>query len=91
MWLAVAGALVGSMFALTNFSALMFMHVLKWPMAFAVLGALACGALLGAMYGDGAIPARWKEPVLEALSMQRPPTVLWETYHPRRLLELVES
>jgi ribose transport system permease protein len=42
---------VGSMFALTNFCALMLMHVLKWPVAFAVLGTLVCGAFLGAING----------------------------------------
>ncbi|MCP5265693.1 MAG: SMP-30/gluconolactonase/LRE family protein [Burkholderiaceae bacterium] len=42
---------VGSMFALTNFAALMMMHVLKWPVAASVLGALACGAVLGAING----------------------------------------
>jgi ribose transport system permease protein len=39
---------VGSIFALSNFSALMMMHVLKWPVPVAVLGTLACGALSGA-------------------------------------------
>ncbi len=42
---------VGSMFALTNFCALMLMHVLKWPVGFAVLGTLVCGAFLGAING----------------------------------------
>ena len=42
---------VGSTFALTNFCALMLMHVLKWPMAAAVAGTLLCGALLGAVNG----------------------------------------
>jgi ribose transport system permease protein len=42
---------VGSMFALTNFCALMLMHVLKWPVGLAVLGTLVCGALLGAING----------------------------------------
>ena len=42
---------VGSMFALTNFCALMLMHVLKWPVAAAVAGTLLCGALLGAING----------------------------------------
>ncbi len=42
---------VGSMFALTNFCALMLMHVLKWPVGLAVLGTLACGAALGAING----------------------------------------
>ncbi len=42
---------VGSMFALTNFCALLLMHVLKWPVGLAVLGTLVCGALLGAVNG----------------------------------------
>ncbi len=42
---------VGSMFALTNFCALMLMHVLKWPMPLVVIGTLLCGGLLGAVNG----------------------------------------
>jgi ribose transport system permease protein len=42
---------VGSMFALTNFCALYFMHVLKWPVAGAVVATLAFGAALGAVNG----------------------------------------
>lgn len=42
---------VGSMFALTNFCALMLVHVLKWPVGLAVLGTLVCGAALGAING----------------------------------------
>src|SRR4249919_3627005 len=42
---------VGSMFALTNFCALHFMHVLKWPVAGAVVATLVFGALLGAVNG----------------------------------------
>lgn len=42
---------VGSMFALTNFCALMLMHVLKWPVMAAVAGTLLCGAMLGAVNG----------------------------------------
>lgn len=42
---------VGSVFALTNFCALMLMHVLKWPVALAVAGTLVFGALLGAING----------------------------------------
>jgi ribose transport system permease protein len=42
---------VGSMFALTNFCALYFMHVLKWPVAGAVVATLLFGALLGAING----------------------------------------
>ena len=42
---------VGSVFALTNFCALMLVHVLKWPVAAAVAGTLVFGALLGAING----------------------------------------
>jgi len=42
---------VGSMFALTNFCALYFMHVLKWPVVGAVAATLAFGAALGAVNG----------------------------------------
>ena len=42
---------VGSMFALTNFCALYCMHVLKWPVAAAVVATLLFGALLGAVNG----------------------------------------
>ena len=42
---------VGSTFALTNFVALMLMHVLKWPVAAAVAATLAAGAALGAING----------------------------------------
>lgn len=42
---------VGSIFALTNFCALMCMHVLKWPVGASVLATLAVGALLGAVNG----------------------------------------
>lgn len=42
---------VGSMFALTNFCALMFVHVLKWPVALAVPATLGCGAVLGGING----------------------------------------
>lgn len=42
---------VGSMFALTNFCALMLMHVFKLPVGVAVLGTLAFGAMLGAING----------------------------------------
>lgn len=51
-------------------------------------GAIA-GALLGAFYGEGAIPERWKKPVLEALSNR--PGPLYELYHPRNLLTLLEA
>ena len=42
---------VGSMFALTNFCALMLMQVLKWPVPMVIVGTLVCGALLGAING----------------------------------------
>ena len=42
---------VGSMFALTNLCALYLMHVLKWPVAGAVVVTLLVGALLGAVNG----------------------------------------
>jgi len=42
---------VGSTFALTNFCALYFMHVLKWPVLGAVMATLVFGALLGAVNG----------------------------------------
>nr|WP_218628140.1 SMP-30/gluconolactonase/LRE family protein [Variovorax sp. dw_954] len=42
---------VGSMFALTNFFALLFIHVLKWPVLLAVPATLLCGAALGAVNG----------------------------------------
>lgn len=42
---------VGSSFALTNFCALFFMHVLKWPVAAAVPVTLLFGAALGAVNG----------------------------------------
>ncbi|WP_218511600.1 SMP-30/gluconolactonase/LRE family protein [Variovorax sp. dw_308] len=42
---------VGSMFALTNFFALLFIHVLKWPVLLAVPATLLCGAVLGAVNG----------------------------------------
>ena len=42
---------VGSMFALTNFCALYFMHVLKWQVAPAVAVTLLFGAALGAVNG----------------------------------------
>jgi ADP-ribosyl-[dinitrogen reductase] hydrolase len=48
------------------------------------------GALLGACYGESAIPERWKTKVWEALGPPAPPTPLWETYHPRILLRLLD-
>ena len=49
-------------------------------------GALT-GALLGARFGERALPEKWKAPVLEALSFSRGPLV--ERYHPMQLLQLV--
>jgi ADP-ribosyl-[dinitrogen reductase] hydrolase len=46
------------------------------------------GALLGAYWGEQAIPRRWREAVLGALAGQPGP---WgDTYHPRRLLALAD-
>jgi len=42
---------VGSIFALTNFCALVMMHILKLPVPLAVLGTVVCGGLLGAVNG----------------------------------------
>lgn len=42
---------LGSIFALTNLAALMFMHVLGWSVPASVLATLAIGALLGAVNG----------------------------------------
>lgn len=42
---------LGSIFALTNLAALMFMHVFGWSVPAAVLATLAIGALLGAVNG----------------------------------------
>jgi ADP-ribosylglycohydrolase len=50
-------------------------------------GAVA-GALLGAWWGEQAIPRRWRDAVLGALEGDTGP---WgDTYHPRRLLALVD-
>ncbi|MDC0747429.1 ADP-ribosylglycohydrolase family protein [Polyangium mundeleinium] len=48
------------------------------------------GALLGARFGEDAIPAAWRERVLGALA-DRPPSALRDLYHPRRLVELADS
>jgi ADP-ribosylglycohydrolase len=45
------------------------------------------GALLGAFYGEEAIPAEWKRVVLDSMATVRGP--LWNLYHPRHLLPLV--
>ncbi len=50
-------------------------------------GAIA-GALLGAVHGERAIPARWRRLVLHALE-NAAPSALRDTYHPARLLDLV--
>jgi ADP-ribosylglycohydrolase len=50
-------------------------------------GAVA-GALLGARFGESAIPEAWRARVLDALQ-DGPPGPLRDLYHPRRLLELV--
>lgn len=42
---------LGSTFALTNLAALIFMHVLGWPVVPTVLATLAIGGLLGAVNG----------------------------------------
>ncbi|WP_224242873.1 ADP-ribosylglycohydrolase family protein [Hyalangium gracile] len=47
------------------------------------------GALLGAFHGEEAIPADWKRTVLESMSTVRGP--LWNLYHPRHLLTLVQA
>jgi ADP-ribosyl-[dinitrogen reductase] hydrolase len=44
------------------------------------------GALLGAFYGERAIPDDWRRPVMEAMATVRGP--LWNLYHPRHLLPL---
>ncbi len=44
------------------------------------------GALMGAVYGERAIPQMWQEQVLEALGHMA--GILWEAYHPRFLLNL---
>ncbi|MBX5480305.1 MAG: ADP-ribosylglycohydrolase family protein [Myxococcaceae bacterium] len=43
------------------------------------------GALLGAVYGEQAIPSKWRAAVLEALPIQ---PALRDVYHPRELLPL---
>jgi ADP-ribosylglycohydrolase len=50
--------------------------------------AAVTGALLGAYWGEEAIPARWRRTVLSALEGETGPFA--DTYHPRRLLELVD-
>ena len=47
------------------------------------------GALLGAFYGEDAIPAEWKQLVLESMATVRGP--LWTLYHPRHLLALAQD
>jgi ADP-ribosylglycohydrolase len=45
------------------------------------------GALLGAVFGEKAIPASWAERVLEALGPHNA-SPLWQVYHPRFLLNM---
>ncbi|WP_255635721.1 ADP-ribosylglycohydrolase family protein [Hyalangium versicolor] len=47
------------------------------------------GALLGAFHGEEAIPAEWKRVVMESMNTTRGP--LWNLYHPRHLLLLVQD
>jgi len=49
--------------------------------------AAVTGALLGAVFGERAIPTEWAERVLEALGPVNEST-LWTVYHPRFLLNL---
>lgn len=51
------------------------------------VNAAVTGALLGALYGASAIPSAWGRGVLDALVGQAGPWA--DTYHPRRLLELL--
>jgi len=51
--------------------------------------AAVTGALLGAFWGEQAIPRRWRDPVLTALGGQQGPFA--DTYHPRRLLPLADA
>jgi ADP-ribosylglycohydrolase len=51
--------------------------------------AAVTGALLGAFWGEQAIPRRWRDPVLAALGGQQGPFA--DTYHPRRLLALADA
>jgi ADP-ribosyl-[dinitrogen reductase] hydrolase len=48
------------------------------------------GALLGAFFGEAAIPERWKPVVLAALQDGQPGPFR-DIYHPRQLLQLVED
>ncbi len=49
--------------------------------------ACVTGALMGAVYGEKAIPTEWADRVLEALGPNNEST-LWTVYHPRFLLNL---
>lgn len=51
-------------------------------------GAIA-GALLGAFHGEAAIPPRWRQTTLDALSDK--PGPFRDTYHPNQLLALVDA
>ncbi len=48
------------------------------------------GGLLGARFGESAIPSAWKTRVLDALGAG-PATALRDVYHPRLLLELADD
>jgi ADP-ribosylglycohydrolase len=48
--------------------------------------AAIAGALMGAVYGERAIPAEWQELVLESLGHMA--GILWDAYHPRFLMNL---
>ena len=50
--------------------------------------AAVTGALLGAFWGEDAIPGRWRRTVMGALEGQEGPFA--DAYHPRRLLALAE-
>ena len=52
----------------------------------AAVNASVTGALLGAVHGEAALPARWREGLLEAPGPSGGPH--WNAYHPRFLLAL---
>jgi hypothetical protein len=54
------------------------------------VNAAITGALLGALYGVGAIPERWSTPVLELPGGLWASGPLWENYHPSLLMPLAE-
>lgn len=51
--------------------------------------AAVTGALLGAFHGEEALPQGWRKAVLDAFSTVG--GLLWNTYHPRQLLPLVQD